>query len=173
MFKYDLLHLLLDVSSMLEENEEYEDYVRGFIEAAIDFEGSLTLEKFERPNGTTEWLPLLQVGNTNLEILETLQEMTGGLGHISEEKYLTRKNKKWRRFWRWRVRGKELRVILPKIGLIIKEKQRKLLLEVLSILPGSGYNLSDDEKRCLDEIYEEMKELNRKGRNTLEQELNL
>ena len=134
------------------------EYVRGWLSALIDGEGSLTLA-CHRARGSNMgwWRPLLDIGNTNLDLLKTAQRLIGA-GNISYHRGKLN-HKDW---YLLEVTSGGLRVVLPQLGLIVKEKQRLLLIEALKLLENKHGRDRRDER--LSEIWTEMKCLNRKGR---------
>jgi len=108
---------------------EWADYTRGWIEALIDGEGSLSLLKEIRPSfsaGCT-YKPRLNIGNKNLELLRAAQTIIGGGCIIQSKK---------RQIYLLDVSSSRLRWLLPRITLIVKERQRLLLLDALQVLAG-------------------------------------
>jgi hypothetical protein len=134
-----------------------DDYDLGWISALIDGEGSISLIKQKRAHfrdGVT-YAPRLNIANTCRKLLEKAHGIIGAGAIVgrSIDSLL-----------QLDVSSNGIRVILPRIKLIAKEKQRILLLEALDILatrrgqpgpPVEGTNI-------LEGIYQEMRELNGK-----------
>lgn len=143
--------------------KELTEYSRGFMESAIDGEGNISLIKSNRP----QYKPVVVVSNTNNEWLQAIKFMTG-IGEVYYDKYPTKEGRK--AIWRWKVtKENDLRDLLSRIHLIIKEKQRLLLIRAISLLQSptsKRYILSDEERYLVDSIYLEMRELNKHERFT-------
>jgi hypothetical protein len=156
--------------------EELSDYAKGFLEAAIDGEGSIMLMKTKRLDRRTgrAWQPVVKVSNKSHKWLELVAELASGgrVDHICHnwkgELYMG---------YIYVMPRNVIRRVLPQLGLVIKERQRVLLLEALVILESHKkgimtYNperFARDEKR-LDEIRAEIKYLNRKNKPVSEDE---
>ena len=138
------------------------DYNRGWIEAMIDGEGSLSLFRESRPKTELgfSFKPTLSIGSNDKILLDHVFEIIGE-GSIRPNNAKSRKNT----LWQYSLQSNGLRRLLPKISLIIKEKQRWLLIEALDILKernggqGRWYRNPNGGKRLI-EIWEEMKRLN-------------
>lgn len=96
-------------------------YEKGFLEAAIDGEGSLTV--YRRGDvGKGIAVCRLSISNTNLEFLEKCQEIIGA-GTIVR--------KRQERGYEYRCRANSLRRLLPQLDLIIKRDRAEKMLEIL------------------------------------------
>ena len=136
-----------------------------YLAASIDFEGHLYFgkNKDKKIKRGFSWKCYLTISNVNDEILYYLRNIVGGsVTPIKPSKPTYR----WQ--YRWIVSGDDLRELLSEVNihLIVKRKQGRLVLEALGILQKhwqnskSGWN--DDTR--LEEIYQEMKHLNKRGR---------
>lgn len=137
---------------------EWTDYTKGWIEATIDCEGSLLLIKEVRPHfrdGCT-YKPKVSIGNNCVPLLEYAKQIVG-FGNIQPPT-------KSRSTYQFECYSKALRKLLPKITLIVKEKQRLLLLEALAILEKRRRGRYYGSKR-LSEIYIEIRDLNGRWKN--------
>ena len=135
---------------------------KGWLEGIIDSDGSLCLSKHRRSNtkrGYT-WDLVLQIDSINKEFLEKIKEV---IGEGAIRRRAKPKNPTWTRGWCYYMTANGLRRLLPKIRLIVKEKQRTLLLEALSLtmrnMRGGSENKNDAR---LNAIYLEMQSLNYK-----------
>jgi len=135
---------------------EWCDYDRGWIEAMIDAEGWLSLIKEKRPHfkaGCT-YKPTLGISNNNLNILDKAKFLLGAPRAYSRN---------GNGVSMVAINSGRLRIVLPLLKLIAKEKQRILLLEALDILSihrGRGDARNDKEIGRLEGIYREMRNLN-------------
>lgn len=135
---------------------EWTDYTKGWIEALIDGEGSLSLVKETRPlfaAGCT-YKPRLNIGNKNLGLLKRAQSIISGGCIVHSRK---------REIYLLDISANGLRRLLPQITLIVKERQRLLLLEALEILSkrkGGRGQPSPLRTERLKEIYQEIRKLN-------------
>lgn len=146
-------------------NVRYSDYNRGRLEMAIDCEGCLSLNKAKINWGKRfQWLPRLVIDNTNKKLLETLKEISGGLGNVGPMRGATGN---WKATYYWQLHANALRVILPQLKLVIKEEQRILLLEALQLIEENRYHsiCSYENEVRLEQIYEDMENLNHRGVN--------
>ena len=127
---------------------EWTDYIKGWIEALIDGEGSLSLLKERRPHfkaGVT-FKPRLGIGNKDVKLLIHAKEIIGAGCIIGPNK---------KDFYNFDLSANGIRWLLPKIRLISKEEQRLLLLEALQILnrhAGRSIPRTDEELQRLEEI---------------------
>jgi len=137
------------------------DYAIGWTEALVDGEGSLMLRKQRRPHFACgyNYSPVLDIGNKNLLLLQKAQVIIGG-GSITR----SRKGQ----FYQLRVCANRLRWLLPQLSLIVKKRQRVLLLEALCILSkrkgGRGQPPPLGTER-LEEIYQEIRKIHGRAWN--------
>jgi len=143
------------------------DYERGFLEAALDGEGCLSFGKIhrrqkgkERLNRNFYWDIQCYISNTNLDWLLKIQKVING-GTIF--KGSRKKNPNWKDFYRLDIPQSVLKRILPEIKLVIKERHRILVLEAMRLLSDHNKWHSPNDSQ-LEEIYDEMKQLNHKGK---------
>jgi len=141
---------------------EWCDRELGFLEGLIDSDGSISLSKEKRPHfkaGVT-YKPNIRIGNICIELLEKAHSIIG-FGSINEHK--THKGN--HPFFQLTVHSNGIRRILPHLQLIVKEKQRLLVLEACDILNkriSKGNPRTDHEISRLEEIYIEIKKRNGK-----------
>jgi hypothetical protein len=148
-------------------------YEKGFLEGVIDGEGSLCLRKDNSPKSRNRkgyvWAPCGMVFNTDIDFLKKVQKIVGsGSIVVAARKGLNGKNHK--QSYRYNFPRQALRTLLPQLELIVKEKQRILLIEALAII-GRGRvlkNISDKNDLRLTDIWKEMKQLNMRGLNCRE-----
>ena len=154
--------------SSSESREYITGWKQGCIETVIDCEGSLSLIRYKRPyKNDYDYQPLLSITNTSEVYLDMINNLTRNLGHINIQKHGDEKNKAC---FRLTFSGDALRDILPNIGLIIKEQQRLLLLDALDVLDTMKekrgrciFALTPKAREILDEIWLEMRKLNKRG----------
>ena len=150
---------------MREWTDNLSDYDRGWVEALIDSEGSFTISrqvnKGKYRAGMT-WKVRLNIGNTNREFLLRAQNLIGGTIQT-----IGRKNPNHKTAYELQLYSSGLRVLLPQIQLLVKEKQRLAFLEILSILKqrrmnGRGRPIVDKMDE-LKELIQSVKQLNKRG----------
>jgi len=140
---------------------EWADYTRGWIEALIDGEGSLSLLKESRPHffaGCT-YKPRLNIGNKSLPLLQRAQGIIGGGCIVHSKK---------RQIYLLDVSAGRLRWLLPRITLIVKEVQRLLLLDALQLLAarrGGRAQPPPAGTERLEEIYHAIRQTNGRAWN--------
>ena len=109
--------------------EVLSDYAKGFLEAAIDGEGSIMLLTYRRDTkyqGTrVYYVPVLSIGNKSKAWLELVRELFCDFSKIKDRKF---------GFYEYSVSRRAMRRVLPQLGLVIKEEQRILILEALDII---------------------------------------
>lgn len=148
-------------------------YERGWMEAFIDGEGSLSLCYGRQKTSPRPRIDIrIDISNTNLEILKRAQQIWGG-GSISTFEY-TDGNRK--RQYRLSCRSTIIREILPQLNLIVKREQKNLILEALSLIDrggkGSRKGFQGGKMRPLwkdirfAEIKLKLNTLNKRGRKT-------
>jgi len=135
------------------------EWQKGWLESAIDGEGTVTASR--RISAQYKWgeyyQPIVSVGNTSRDYVECVRMICGDKGRIYPH------NQKNHRVWfEYRFPASVIRCILPQLSLIIKEEQRRLVLELLEIQTGhnTGNKLTFEETRRMREIYEKIKSLN-------------
>jgi len=158
---------VVSTENLLSPNKEsyLEYYQIGFLEALLDAEGALFMarERRRRKNGRLYiYKPKVTVNSTDKVFLEKVQDVIGGGGIYNQGVHIGFGTKQQ---WLYYIHKPLMRKWLPKIGLAIKDRQRLLLIEALDITSGHGV-LSDNSYKRLEEIYEEVRSLNKKGVNT-------
>ncbi len=147
------------------------EYERGWIEALIDGEGSLSLCYGKQQTSPRYRIDIrIDISNTNLEILEKAREICGGGSISSFESFNDNRKKRYRICFRSSI----IRNILPQLDLIVKREQKKLILEALSLIErrgkGSIQGFQGGKMRPLwkdirfAEIKERLNNINRRGR---------
>lgn len=139
------------------ELDELTDYELGYIAGMIDGEGSLVMTQ---PKNTRCYTVYGEVTNTNSSVIDFLECLCGG--NISADRRKKHPDKPWKPSYRVIFPKYILQKLLPIITLVIKRKQKELLLEAISMMNYHEY--SDSERSRLEEIYQEMRKLNKKGR---------
>lgn len=142
------------------------DYERGWIEALIDGEGSLSLFSDKRPHQELgcSFKPTLSIGSNDRPLVERARTIIGA-GSIRANNAAARMNV----LWQYTLQSHGLRWLLPQLSLVLKERQRLLLLEALDLLAarnGGRGRWSRDPlsgPRLL-AIKADMTRLNRRGR---------
>lgn len=135
-----------------------------YLAGIIDGEGTISIAPRLDIDSHSYFL-IVQVTNTNLDLLRHLIKLTG-LGRITEK---GRKKSNHKNAYYWGLRVEEIKLLLPllKEFLIIKRQQAELMLEYLAtysnIRSNSHRPLTLDQKIDRELIYEELKELNKRG----------
>ena len=130
-------------------------YEKGWIEAMIDGKGSISLLKESRPHfkaGCT-YKPRLNIGNKSKPLLFFAKEIIGGGAVILSPRGVNALD----------VSSNTLRWLLPQIQLIVKEKQRRLLLQALRILSRRvtrNKPRTDKELTALEGVYRGIRNAN-------------
>jgi len=141
----------------------------GWLEGVIDGEGSIYLLKppTKHLKRGYMWQPKLTIVNTDLRLINRAREIIRGLtpnmSSITASKILVDKRKiklnpKWKPVYTLNISPHICRELLPQLKLTIKDEQRKLLIEALSLLRDRNKN----ESR-MNEIHLAIKNLNHKG----------
>jgi len=128
------------------------EYERGWLAGILDSDGHLY---FGRPKSKKykNWRISVEVSNINLQFLEKIREV---IGSGSIHPYYSRK-KEWLPAYNYKLMARDgIEKLLSQLTLIVKEKQRKLLLEAIQILEGEK---TETNKRLF-EINEEFRQLN-------------
>ena len=149
------------------------DYERGWLDAMIDGEGSLSLTYGRQRTSPRPRIDIrIDISNTNRALLEKAQMIIGG-GSISCAQHTGNRKPHFRLC----IRANKIREILPQLHLIAKAKQCGLLLEAAALIQGFGKGsrqgfqggkmrpLWKDERFA--EIKEELNRLNKRGRPTI------
>ena len=137
---------------------ELSDYAKGFLEAAIDGEGSIILQRHKRRGRGICFNPIVSISNLSKEWLKIIQELADN-GRISDGSAT--------KIYEYRMSWNGMREVLPQLGLVIKERQRVLLIEALELLSKRAHYKSKTKsewwiasQKRLEEIAEEIKRLN-------------
>lgn len=146
--------------------EPLTDYERGWLEALIDGEGSLSLFSDRRPHQKLgcSFKPTLAIGSNDRPLVERARTIINA-GSIRPNRAAARMNV----LWQYTLQSNGLRWLLPQLSLLLKERQRVLLLEALDLLAarngGQGlWHRDPNSGARLLEIKSEMTRLNRRGR---------
>jgi len=146
--------------------DEISEYWLGYIAGIIDGEGSLSCYKAKTKKQKRKfyWRFRLRIGNTKYQLFKKLWELLGKKS-FPLQKYIRKGNRK--PMYSASLKHQLIKKLLPKLKLIIKERNRLLVIEGLSILGEhwenrrSGYTPNDER---LEEIFLELKKLNRRGK---------
>ncbi len=131
----------------------------GWLEGIIDGEGCLSLYKTSKGH----WVPYLSITNTDQRILQKAKMILRGAGVVSGTSATHHADKTWKPMFQMKVCSNGLRVLLPKLKLVAKERQRLLLIRALGVLRYWGTGSHDAEYIELEKIYLSIRALNRKG----------
>jgi len=147
----------------------------GWTAGIIDGEGSIGIAKMKRDTVRYTYQARLTVSNSNLRALEKLQELWGGA--IKPMRGNSRQ-KTWRPTFQWTLSGINMKKLLQRIipYLKIKSEQAKLAIHTQERVGGrKGYTVthngrflcgprvSDEELFIRENMFQNMKNLNRRG----------
>ena len=144
------------------------DYEKGFIEALIDSEGCLTINFLKQKTSSNFRIRcLLEITNVNLEILQKARKIIGG-NIILKKLKPPRKD-----VYVLHVSHNNLRKYLPLLDLIVKKRQKEIVLEVLKNLngpygfeaAGRGRKRPEWKEDLFKKFKLEIHLLNKRGRN--------
>jgi hypothetical protein len=148
--------------------DEVNDLDYAWLACAIDGEGSMSLiRSYAYNNSILCYCPIISVTNNNTTFLEECKRIMETERPILPTKGNQReKAVNWKETYHIRVsKQSEIKVILNLIlpFLVIKNRQAKLLLEWIDIRESLSRGWGGRQKRET-EIYEELRELNKKGK---------
>lgn len=121
------------------------DYEKGFIIAAIDGEGSISInekifkqkyvwgKKTTKRKGYKQYCPIISISNTNKPFLEKIKKILG-VGYFTRSKANVKRNKK--ESWRFSIENMaDIKSLLTQIidGLIVRKPQAQILLDYCSL----------------------------------------
>jgi len=138
------------------------EHEKGWFEGYLDADGSLTIIKVRRakiPRGYY-YVPHMVLYSTNKEAMEKVRNFIQ-YGYVVRVEY--KKRPECKPLYRYYLSGAKLKKLLEQMTLIIKEKQRLLLIEAIDLLAKKGADEELAYKR-LDEICAEIRRLNKRGR---------
>lgn len=144
-------------------------YERGWLEALIDGEGSLMLIKQKSPQASHGYYyrPMVSISNKSYDLMQRIVEICRGHGCVIRDgRNHVRNQERNAVCYYYHIPANVLRIILPQLHFIIKERQRVLLLEALEHTnhrTRTGEPIGGDKWMRLESIYNEIKLLNRKG----------
>jgi hypothetical protein len=128
-------------------------YDRGWLAGIIDGEGCLILKRYGNNFRTC-----VTVTNTKFEVIEQAQRLTN-LGHFWSPQKIQENCKP---VFVWELEGSQVKQVLGQIILVIKEEQRKLLLEAQDLIEQHTADYTPYIER-LERIRQKIHQLNRKG----------
>ena len=143
----------------------------GYLEGILDGEGTVTLcrQKRKRNWGDRSYLmnyqycPLVAISNTDTRMLQYIKDLLGD-GSINPVKSLIIQRPKSKTVYRYVMTRPLIREILPQISLVVKEIQRLMLIDALEVFKRRVHE-RDYGTELLEAIYQDMKRLNKRGRN--------
>jgi len=154
----------VQVGRMFEDEAEISDYERGYLEAAIDGEGCLSLAKIPSKtyvNGF-RYTPFIFIAGIDRPFIENCKRIISKVGACSITHYKN-KTSVGNSVYRLAVPPGTLRLLLPQISFIIKEQQRLVLLEALKLIEENMHhhigNFRTRNFNTLEELYLKMREL--------------
>jgi hypothetical protein len=156
------------------ENHKLSEREIGWLEGIIDGEGYLGIlkSKAKKCKEGFYWNVKLSIANTNLEICKKTQNLFSKYdyvgGSITKQ---TPKIKNSKVIYIFNAKIGAIRNILPLLHLIVKERQRQILLEALDVkekyriseIYGKGGGRPSDIEKKMETLYQETKTLNKKG----------
>ena len=144
------------------------DHDRGYIEGIIDGEGTVTLRKLthikreHRYKRGYQWNPQVYVSNTNMRLLEKLKSIIGDGSIVSHNVYKPELN--FKPSFKYNFTRNTIRELLPKLDLVIKSRQKELVIEALRYVGHNGkWTIDDETDKRLHEILLEIRSLNKRG----------
>lgn len=133
---------------------KFTQWEKGFLEGVIDSEGCLGLYIEKTRYGGITYKPEFSVANNDLVFLKKVKDIINLGGGI----YPQGKGNKCHAF---RLKAGAMRELLPKLNLIVKEKQRKVMIKVLDILEkrrhGFGTHNPEYKLKELEKYYLKMR----------------
>jgi hypothetical protein len=144
--------------------KELAEWERGWISGLVDGEGTIYFSKSVNlpSKGFHIYLTKLKITNTAKELLEKVKEIIG-VGWIGEYPYVDKRGNR-KAVYQYEVGHNVMRWLLPQLTLIVKRKQKELVLEALALLRESSLVIDcSQQHQRLDEIKREMHELNKRG----------
>ena len=105
---------------------------KGYLEGIIDGEGCLCLYKYKMKSGNFTYVPELTIANKNKRMLEKIKRIikSGNIYKLHQrQSYI----------YAYKIQSTGLKKLLPRLKLIIKEKERQLMLKILKILEKRRY----------------------------------
>ena len=144
------------------------DYEKGYIEGTLDGEGCLTIYRIKRSNNHYGYYLNVSWVNTKIEFLEKIKEILGSSSKIYNHNYGKGNRNPT---YLLRLTSNEIPNILNQINLVIKEEQRKILLEATPLIIHGKLKtvieLRRNNEEKLRELYLKLRSLNIKGRKNI------
>ena len=159
---------LIDVN-MESENWKYatSEHDRGYLEGALDSEGSLYITKNSKNRVTPTYQVHVIVVNTDYAFLELIKTIVGGgniLPRRSQVMYYKNTVYVTAGTFVYYMNRVDMIRVLPNITLVIKEQNRILLLDAIKLLEKSKWQKNAAVLAELEVFYQESRFLNRKGK---------
>lgn len=142
--------------------KELTQWERGWISGLVDGEGTIYFGKTSKPSsrGFHLYLVKLKVSNTCRELLEKVCDVigTGWIGKNVDK----RNNRKT--VYVFEVGSNVMRWLLPQLNLVVKKRQKELVLRALDLLREASCIVDASEQhKQLDDLRLEMTRLNHRG----------
>lgn len=144
--------------------KELNEWEKGWLSGLIDGEGTLYFSKTIKANsrGFHVYLTKLQIVNSNRELLEEVKKVIG-VGWIGEHPYIDKKGNR-KPIYRYEAGANVMRWLLPQVNLIVKRRQKEIVLEALNLLRQTAYVVDASEEHSrLDQLRLEMRQANHRG----------
>jgi hypothetical protein len=135
-----------------------------WLSGIIDGEGCLSIRFDKQRTSSNPAVKVeITIANTSLKFLEIIRDIIG-FGSINKRTFYANENKK--PSWVYRMPTGTVRKVLPKLFLIVKEEQKKVLLETLSLIGNKGPKKRDiSVENQLKKLKGKINILNKRGIN--------
>lgn len=147
---------------------ELTDVQAAWLAALIDGEGSIGVWRAKRKTSGYRYDGIVQIANTNVELLMKAKEHTGELHALRFQNPGNVKTKKHKPLFVLRIRSRKVPVLLPQLlpYLIVKRRQAELVIAYYKAVYESPMGLPTEFSRdneFFEHFYRETRALNKRG----------
>lgn len=157
-------NIILQGDALTKLKELPEKSINMWLSGIIDGEGCLSIRFDKQRTSINPAVKIeITIANTSKEFLDIIREIVGS-GSINERTFYEEENKK--RSWVYRMPTGTVRKLLPNLFLIVKEKQRIILLKTLSLIgkTHAPKKRNPEIEKELIKLKQQLHKLNKRGR---------
>jgi len=126
------------------------EYERGFIEACIDTDGSIFIEKHKNQKGTESYYPVVSFSNNSVKLLNKIKKIL----KVNNKLIL----KKGSKNYKFAIKSHKALNLLKSISLVVKEEKRLKLIR-LGEISTSRYGRNQYDREFLDQTKKEIEKI--------------
>ncbi len=148
-------------------NDNLPEWARGWLAGLIDGEGTLTVKRRRRVDGSVKYEPIIVINNTSRELLAKIREVCGCGTIVKHSERYTLMHPNWNVVWRLEIKGSfNVVTILKQIYpfLIAKKRHAEILMKICEKLIEAYNTKQRVDSTSIEKLVSELKELTHRGR---------